>query len=172
MVSEIESHRYDYDGGYENHRNVSLGAGSIVGLIIIVIIEIVLTIPLISAGVRRLHDTGRSGCYYLLCFVPFGSIVLLIFFIEDSQQGSNEYGPSPKYISIQTDPLVNNIQVIPVNGYPVANPQLYPVYPAVNQYPQYPPVVQNPQVPVQENLYYEQQPAIPVNQEATPMTSP
>ena len=104
--------------------------------------------------------------------------MLLLFFIEDSHQAPNEYGPSPKYVSTQNDPLVNQVQAIPVNGYPVVSPQVYPIYPTVNQYPQtpqypqYPPVAQNPQMPIQENLYHEQQPAIPSNQEATPMTSP
>lgn len=48
-------------------------------------------IPSIAAGVRRLHDTNRSGWWLLL---PFVNLVLLCF---DSDVGSNRYGPSPKY---------------------------------------------------------------------------
>ena len=81
--------------------NEPLSGGIIFVIVLLAIFEIVVLIPLISAGVRRLHDTGRSGCYYLLVFIPFGSIVLLIFFIEDSQQNTNEYGASPKYIIVQ-----------------------------------------------------------------------
>ena len=56
-----------------------------------------LLIPSIAVGVRRLHDTGRSGWLYLLALVPIaGTIVLIIWFCEDSQR-DNEYGPSPKY---------------------------------------------------------------------------
>ena len=56
-----------------------------------------LLIPSIAVGVRRLHDTGRSGWLYLLALVPIaGTIVLIIWFCEDSQK-DNEYGPSPKY---------------------------------------------------------------------------
>ena len=38
-------------------------------------------IPAISAGVRRLHDTNRSGFFLLLSFIPFiGGLILLFFF--------------------------------------------------------------------------------------------
>jgi uncharacterized membrane protein YhaH (DUF805 family) len=50
-------------------------------------------------GVRRLHDTNRSGWFYLLAFIPIvGDIILLVFECEDSGEGSNRYGPSPKYV--------------------------------------------------------------------------
>ena len=142
-----------------------------------VIAEIVFLFPLISAGVRRLHDTGRSGCYYLLSFIPFGNIILLVFFVEDSEQNENEYGPSPKYIQIQNDPLMNNSQIIPVNGMPAPNSQISQVYPQAypyQQYPQYPQNPQYPQAPIQNNLYQGPIQANPSNQEAiaTPMVSP
>ena len=63
---------------------------------IIIILSLVFTIPMISAGVRRLHDTGKSGFYLLLVFIPFGNLILLIFLIQDSHQSPNIYGPSPK----------------------------------------------------------------------------
>jgi len=54
-------------------------------------------IPGLAVAVRRLHDTGRSGWWLLLVFIPLlGAIVLLVFFIMDSQPGTNEYGPNPK----------------------------------------------------------------------------
>ncbi len=54
-------------------------------------------IPGIAVSVRRLHDTGRSGWWILIGFIPFiGLIVLLVFYFQDSQPGSNEYGPNPK----------------------------------------------------------------------------
>lgn len=54
-------------------------------------------IPSIAVGVRRLHDTGKSGWWLLIALVPFiGSIVLLVFFVLDSDPGSNQYGPNPK----------------------------------------------------------------------------
>jgi uncharacterized membrane protein YhaH (DUF805 family) len=54
-------------------------------------------LPSIAVSVRRLHDTDRSGWWMLLCFVPLiGGIVLLVFFVQDSQAGANRFGESPK----------------------------------------------------------------------------
>jgi uncharacterized membrane protein YhaH (DUF805 family) len=47
-------------------------------------------IPSIAAGVRRLHDTNRSGWWLL---VP---IVNLVFLVQDSQPGENRFGQNPK----------------------------------------------------------------------------
>jgi uncharacterized membrane protein YhaH (DUF805 family) len=55
-------------------------------------------IPGLAVSVRRLHDTGRSGWWMLLAFVPFGGIVILVFHCMDSQPGPNLYGPNPKGI--------------------------------------------------------------------------
>ena len=53
--------------------------------------------PLIALAVRRLHDTGRSGWWILIGLVPLiGPIVLIVFYVTDSQPGSNQYGPNPK----------------------------------------------------------------------------
>lgn len=54
-------------------------------------------IPSFAVAVRRLHDTGRSGWWLLLLLLPLiGPIVLFIFYVLDSQPGTNEYGPNPK----------------------------------------------------------------------------
>jgi uncharacterized membrane protein YhaH (DUF805 family) len=45
-----------------------------------------LIIPLLAAGVRRMHDVGRSGWFIL---VPIYNLVLLC---TDSNPGSNKYG--------------------------------------------------------------------------------
>lgn len=53
-------------------------------------------LPGLGLGVRRLHDTGRSGWWLLIALVPIvGAIVLLIYFVQDSQPGANAYGPNP-----------------------------------------------------------------------------
>ena len=82
-------------------------------------------IPSLSLSVRRLHDTGRSGCYMLLGFIPFGSLVLLIFFCQDSNPESNIYGPSPKYISTNLSPIIPMVEqrniIIQGNVYPQEN---------------------------------------------------
>ena len=48
-------------------------------------------IPAIALSVRRLHDTGRSGAFYLLTLVPFGSIVLLVFLAGETRAGPNPF---------------------------------------------------------------------------------
>jgi uncharacterized membrane protein YhaH (DUF805 family) len=53
-------------------------------------------LPSLAVAIRRLHDTGRSGWWLLICFVPFVSLILLYFMVIDGQPGANEYGPNPK----------------------------------------------------------------------------
>jgi len=54
-------------------------------------------LPGLGVSIRRLHDIGRSGWWLLIGFIPLvGAIVLIIFFVKDSQPGENQYGPSPK----------------------------------------------------------------------------
>lgn len=54
-------------------------------------------IPSLAVGVRRLHDTGRSGWWLLIGIIPLiGPIVLIVFFVQDSVPGDNLYGPNPK----------------------------------------------------------------------------
>jgi uncharacterized membrane protein YhaH (DUF805 family) len=67
------------------------GTGPIQGLL-----ELAVLVPTLAAGARRLHDTGRSGWWQLIGLVPVaGWIVLLVFFVQDSQ-AANQHGPSPK----------------------------------------------------------------------------
>ncbi|MBL6955981.1 MAG: DUF805 domain-containing protein [Chlorobium phaeobacteroides] len=58
-------------------------------------------IPGIAVSIRRLHDTGRSGWWLLIGLIPFiGAIVLLVFMVQDSKPGENEYGPNPKEVIV------------------------------------------------------------------------
>ena len=53
-------------------------------------------VPTIAVAVRRLHDTGRSGWWLLISFVPFvGGLILFVFYVLPSTDGSNEHGPRP-----------------------------------------------------------------------------
>ena len=53
-------------------------------------------IPAISAGVRRLHDTNKSGFFLLISFIPFiGGLVLLFLLIPVGTKGKNRFGPNP-----------------------------------------------------------------------------
>ena len=59
-------------------------------------IIILIFIPLFTVGVRRLHDTGRSGFHYMWSFVPFiGSLIVLALMLGDGTKGRNQYGDNP-----------------------------------------------------------------------------
>ncbi len=60
------------------------------------IFSLVLFIPSISIGARRLHDTGRTGWWQLIYLIPLiGFIVMIVFLVQDSND-ENQYGPNPK----------------------------------------------------------------------------
>jgi len=61
------------------------------------IYSLAIVIPSIAVGIRRLHDTDRSGWWLLIALVPLiGAIVLLIFYVMDGTPGDNRFGPNPK----------------------------------------------------------------------------
>lgn len=71
---------------------IDAGVGPLTSIFYLAII-----LPGIALVVRRLHDVSKSGWWYLLGLIPFvGGIVLLIFALQDSTPGPNQYGPSPK----------------------------------------------------------------------------
>ena len=62
------------------------------------IFNLALLVPSISIAARRLHDTGRTGWWQLIIFIPLiGIIVLLVFLVQDSHP-DNEYGANPKAV--------------------------------------------------------------------------
>lgn len=70
-----------------------LGSPGILGAIL----ALGLFIPSLSVAVRRLHDTGRSGWWFLIVFLPLvGFFVLLYFMVQEGHAGDNAYGANPK----------------------------------------------------------------------------
>lgn len=64
------------------------------------IVALALLIPSISVTVRRLHDTGRSGGWVLIGFIPLvGALILLLFMCQDSEPGANRFGANPKAVA-------------------------------------------------------------------------
>ena len=54
-------------------------------------------VPNLAVSVRRLHDTGKSGWWILISFVPFiGGIWFLVLAATEGDSGANAYGPDPK----------------------------------------------------------------------------
>ncbi|WP_413531623.1 DUF805 domain-containing protein [Empedobacter brevis] len=94
----------------------SEGSGLFIYLIyiIIMIYSLAMFIPSLAVVVRRLHDTGKSGWYYLIGLIPLvGGILLLIALLTDSQVGSNQWGPNPK----EADDSINEIGNNPIDRY-------------------------------------------------------
>jgi len=79
--------------GWDVDRFIANGGGGIVGLVWI----LVTIVPAVTVLVRRLHDTGKSGWWALVGFLPLvGAVVLLVFTVTDSSPGENKFGLSPK----------------------------------------------------------------------------
>lgn len=52
-------------------------------------------LPSIAVAVRRLHDTDRSGWWYLIVFTIIGIIPLIIWYCTPGSIGDNRYGSNP-----------------------------------------------------------------------------
>jgi uncharacterized membrane protein YhaH (DUF805 family) len=68
------------------------GLGPISGLY-----QLIVLVPGLAIGARRLHDTGRPGWWLLAGLFPFfGPLLLLYYFIQDSEPETNLFGLNPK----------------------------------------------------------------------------
>lgn len=66
-------------------------------LLLIPIASIILLVFIahLSAAVRRLHDTNKSGFMWFITLIPFGGFVLLIFYLQASYPYENKWGLNP-----------------------------------------------------------------------------
>ena len=72
------------------------------------ILYMLLTImPAVAVGIRRLHDTGRSGWWILAANVPILFVIYYYYMVLEGDQGANIYGDSPK--ESYMDRLMNDI---------------------------------------------------------------
>lgn len=75
-------------------------AGVWVGLIT-GIVSLVLIVPSVAVMVRRLHDTDRSGWWWLIVVIPvIGWLVLIYFLVTPGTPGVNRFGPPPSAIAL------------------------------------------------------------------------
>ena len=73
-----------------------LGRASVVFSVLGLAYSIALLVPTIAVGIRRLHDTARSGWWILIGLVPIvGFIVLVVFWATQGNPGPNQYGAPP-----------------------------------------------------------------------------
>jgi uncharacterized membrane protein YhaH (DUF805 family) len=70
-------------------------AAAVVFGVLVGVAFLALIIPYLAVGTRRLHDTGKPGWWWLITLVPFGSIVLIVFWASVGDGGWNQYGPPP-----------------------------------------------------------------------------
>ena len=53
-------------------------------------------LPVFAAGVRRVHDSNKSGWWILISFVPIIGLYIIVLLITDGSKGKNRFGPKPK----------------------------------------------------------------------------
>lgn len=79
------------DDNMYSHMN-AFGYG-MMGLIIL--FGLITFIPSLALNIRRLHDTNKSGWWFLISFIPYvGSLIMLVFMAFDSKpEGARYDGP-------------------------------------------------------------------------------
>ena len=66
------------------------------GTILSSIWSLAILLPQLGLGVRRLHDIGKSGWYWLIALIPIvGWILVIIWFAKEGDPNQNQYGPVP-----------------------------------------------------------------------------
>lgn len=54
-------------------------------------------LPSLAVLIRRLHDIGKAGVWFLISLIPcVGGIWLIVLLCQDSMPGTNEFGANPK----------------------------------------------------------------------------
>ena len=67
------------------------GAGLLSGIFTLLVI-----VPSIAVTVRRLHDTGRSGWWWLVNLIPLvGPIIAIVFCASRGELQANRFGAPP-----------------------------------------------------------------------------
>ena len=67
------------------------------GFLLYAIVVLGTFLPSLAVGIRRLHDTNRSGWWYLICLIPLiGPILLIIWLASETIREPNQWGPPAK----------------------------------------------------------------------------
>ena len=74
--------------------------GGYVGMFLYMAYGLAVLLPGLGVFVRRMHDTGRSGWWFFLNFIPLvGAVIVIVFLCGEGQPGENKYGPDPKALA-------------------------------------------------------------------------
>ena len=98
-------------------------------LVLALLYNVAVFLPALAVSVRRLHDTGRRGLWMVLVLIPLlppnrglqvlsgaepdvltlgnlllWNLLLLLFLVQNSQPGDNNYGPNPKEVAGTVSP--------------------------------------------------------------------
>ncbi|KAB7770824.1 DUF805 domain-containing protein [Xanthomonas maliensis] len=64
---------------------------------VLMLFVLALIVPSIAVQVRRFHDQGKSGWFWLINLVPYvGGLIVLVFMCLEGTSGPNAYGEDPK----------------------------------------------------------------------------
>jgi len=69
----------------QNEHNLVLGMVLIRNIYLLAML-----IPFVSVGIRRMHDVGKSGWYFL---IPVYNLILAV---TEGEKGNNQFGADPK----------------------------------------------------------------------------
>tara|TARA_B110000116_G_C16640932_1_gene492835 strand:+ start:208 stop:549 length:342 start_codon:yes stop_codon:yes gene_type:complete len=60
------------------------------------ILIIVNLIPVYAVGVRRIHDSDKSGWFVLISLIPLIGLYIFVLLLQDGSKGKNRFGAKPK----------------------------------------------------------------------------
>ena len=68
--------------------------GPVAPIAFVVSWPVITAVPTLAMTVRRLHDTGRSGLYYLFSLIPLAGFLIMVYFLISPTKDprNNRYG--------------------------------------------------------------------------------
>ncbi len=125
FIDPIKTHYVDFDGRamrkpFWLFTLISIVISSILDMvdgstapsILSGVFSLAILLPSLAIGGRRLHDTGRSGWWQLLWFVPIVGWIILIVWLATDSTADTKYGPNPKGVTpepVQTPASVTEV---------------------------------------------------------------
>ncbi|MEO5324689.1 DUF805 domain-containing protein [Mesorhizobium sp. CC13] len=84
--------------------NLDAGMGEpVIGFALPGLFVVATLLPGLAVTIRRIHDLGLSGWFYLLILLPYvGGLIIFVFTLIPSQKHENRWGPVPAGVRIPT----------------------------------------------------------------------